>query len=86
MSLVLKLVLKLAWKLALKVVWVVEVVRAVEEVKVDRVTEVVKMVEVDEEVYRRDEKLGVKGPNNNNKDIGLRMTMPQAAGKKQPCL
>ena len=30
-----------------------------------------------------EENLGVKGPkNNNNKNVGLRMTMPQAAGKK----
>ena len=34
-------------------------------------------------VYRCEENLGVKGPNKNkNKDVGLRMTMPQVAGKK----
>ena len=50
------------------VVWVVEVIRKV------RVVEV---------VYRCEENLRVKGPkSNNNKDVGLRMTMPQAAGKK----
>ena len=33
-------------------------------------------------VYRYEENLGVKGPNNNkNNNVGLRMTMPQAAGK-----
>ena len=52
------------------VVGVVEMVRLVE---VNRVVEV---------VYRHEENLGVKGPNNNNKDVGLPMTMPQAAGKK----
>ena len=33
-----------------------------------------------------EENLGVKGPKNNNnkKDVGLPMTMPQAAGKKNP--
>ena len=42
--------------------------------------EVIRVVEV---VYRYEENLGVKGPNNNNnKDVGLPMTMPQAAGKK----
>ena len=53
------------------VVGVVEMVRLVE---VNRVVEV---------VYRHEENLGVKGPNknNNNKDVGLPMTMPQAAGK-----
>ena len=42
---------------------------------------VIRVVEV---VYRYEENLGVKGPNNNknkNKDVGLPMTMPQAAGK-----
>ena len=28
-----------------------------------------------------EENLGVKGPNKKNKDVGLPMTMPQAAGK-----
>ena len=58
--------------LDLVVVGVVEMVRLVE---VNRVVEV---------VYRHEENLGVKGPNknNNNKDVGLPMTMPQAAGKK----
>ena len=32
-------------------------------------------------VYRCEENLGVKGPKNKNKDVGLPMTMPQAAGK-----
>ena len=46
--------------------------------------EVISMVEV---VYRYEEILGVKGPNfksksNSKKDVGLRLTMPQAAGKK----
>ena len=40
--------------------------------------EVIRVVEV---VYRYEENLGVKGPNNKNKDVGLPMTMPQAAGK-----
>ena len=46
-----------------------------------RLVEVIRVVEV---VYRYEENLGVKGPNkkNNNKDVGLPMTMPQAAGKK----
>ena len=59
--------------LDLVVVGVVEMVRLVE---VNRVVEV---------VYRHEENLGVKGPNKNknkNKDVGLPMTMPQAAGKK----
>ena len=35
-------------------------------------------------VYRCEENLGVKGPNKNkNKDVGLRMTMPQVSGKKK---
>ena len=54
------------------VVWVVEVIREV------RVVEVIRMVEV---VYRYEEILGVKGPK--SKDVGLRMTMPQAAGNKR---
>ena len=48
-----------------------------------RVDEVIRMVVV---VYRYEEILGVKGPrskSNNNKDVGLCMTMPQAAGKKE---
>ena len=57
--------------LDLVVVGVVEMVRLVE---VNRVVEI---------VYRHEENLGVKGPNNKkNKDVGLPMTMPQAAGKK----
>ena len=40
--------------------------------------EVIRVVAV---VYRYEENLGVKGPNKNNKDVGLPMTMPQAAGK-----
>ena len=35
-----------------------------------------------EVVYRYEEILGVKGPKKSNKDVYLRMTMPQAAGKK----
>ena len=35
-------------------------------------------------VYRCEENLGVKGPNKKKKDVGLRMTMPQAAGKNTP--
>ena len=50
----------------------VEVVRVVEMV---RLVEVIRVVEV---VYRHEENLRVKGP---NKDVGLPMTMPQAAGK-----
>ena len=46
-----------------------------------RLVEVVRVVEVVEVVYRCEENLGVKGPNN-KKDVGLPMTMPQAAGKK----
>ena len=65
-------------------VWVVEVIRVVEVIGEVRVVKVVRVVEV---VYRYEEIFGVKGPksksnNNNNKDVGLRMTMPQAAGKK----
>ena len=41
-----------------------------------RLVEVNRVVEV---VYRHEENWGVKGP---NKDVGLPMTMPQAAGKK----
>ena len=42
------------------------------------------MIEV---VYRYEKNVGVKGPNlksksNNKKDVSLRLTMPQAAGKK----
>ena len=56
----------------------VEVVRVVEMV---RLVEVIRVVEV---VYRHEENLGIKGPkNNNNKDVGLLMTMPQAAGKNR---
>ena len=47
-----------------------------------RMVEVIRMVEV---VYLYEEILGVKGPNsksNNKKDVGLHLTMPQAAGKK----
>ena len=44
-------------------------------VEVVRLVEVIRVVEV---VYRYEENLGVKGP----KDVDLRMTMPQAAGKK----
>ena len=48
-------------------------------VRVVRLVEVIRVVEV---VYRYEENLGVKGPNNKNKkDVGLPMTMPQAAGK-----
>ena len=63
---------------AVEVARVVEVVRVVEMV---RLVEVNRVVEV---VYRHEENLGVKGPNKNNKnkDVGLPMTMPQAAGKK----
>ena len=41
------------------------------------------MIRVVEVVYRYEENLGVKGPNKKNKkkDVGLPMTMPQAAGK-----
>ena len=51
-------------------------------VEVVRLVEVIRVVEV---VYRYEENLGVKGPNNKNKnkDVGLPMTMPQAAGKKE---
>ena len=52
-------------------------------VEVVRLVEVIRVVEV---VYRYEENLGVKGPNNknkNNKDVGLPMTMPQAAGKNE---
>ena len=49
----------------------------VELVRVIRFVEVIRVVKV---VYRYEENLGVKGPNK-NKDVGLRMTMPQAAGK-----
>ena len=48
-------------------------------VEVVRLVEVIRVVEV---VYRYEENLGVKGPKNKNKDVGLPMTMPQAAGKK----
>ena len=44
-----------------------------------RLVEVNRVVEV---VYRHEENLGVKGPKKNKKDVGLPMTMPQAAGKK----
>ena len=57
----------------------VEVFRVVEMV---RLVEVIRVVKV---VYRYEENLGVKGPNKKNKkkDVGLPMTMPQAAGKKR---
>ena len=54
------------------------VVNVVKGVEVIRMVEVIRVVEV---VYRYEEILGVKGPKSNNKDVGLRMTMPQAAGK-----
>ena len=54
-------------------------VRVVGVVRVVRLVEVIRVVEV---VYRHEENLGVKGPKNKNKkDVGLPMTMPQAAGK-----
>ena len=61
----------------------VGVVRMVEVVEVVEVVVVVEVVRVVEVVYRCEENLGVKGPNNKNKnkDVGLPMTMPQAAGK-----
>ena len=65
-------------------VGVVGVVGLVGVVGVVGVVEMVRLVEVNrvvEVVYRHEENLGVKGPNNNNKDVGLPMTMPQAAGK-----
>ena len=57
----------------------VEVIRVVEVV---RVVEVIRMVEMIRVVYRYEENLGVKGPRKkkNNNNVGLRMTMPQAAG------
>ena len=60
-----------------RVVEVIRVVEVVRGVKVVRLVEVVRVVEV---FYRCEENLGVKGPNK-NKDVGLPMTMPQAAGK-----
>ena len=45
-------------------------------VEVVRLVEVIRVVEV---FYRYEENLGVKGP---KKDVGLPMTMPQAAGKR----
>ena len=59
--------------------------KAVEGVRVVEVVRLVKVIMVVEVVYRYEENLGVKGPNkkNNNKDVGLPMTMPQAAGKKK---
>ena len=62
----------------MRVVEVIRVGEVVGAVKVVRLVEVVRVVEV---VYRCEENLGVKGPNNKNKDVGLPMTMPQAAGK-----
>ena len=62
-----------------RVVEVMRVVEVVRAVKVVRLVEVVRVVEV---VYRCEENLGVKGPMN-KKDVGLRMTMPQAAGKNK---
>ena len=47
-------------------------------VEVIRVVDVIRVVEV---VYRHEENLGVKGPKN-KKDVGLPLTMLQAAGKK----
>ena len=64
----------------MRVVEVIRVVEVVRAVKVVRLVEVVRVVEV---VYKCEENLGVKGPNENNKDVGLPMTMPQAAGKKK---
>ena len=66
-----------------RVVVVVRVVEVVGVVGVVGVVEMVRLVEVNrvvEVVYRHEENLGVKGPNN-KKDVGLPMTMPQAAGK-----
>ena len=62
-----------------RLVRVVELVSVVRMVEVIRVVEVIKVVEV---VYRYEKNLGVKGSNKNKKDVGLPMTMPQAAGKK----
>ena len=62
----------------MRVVEVIRVVEVVRAVKMVRLVEVVRVVEV---VYRCEENLGVKGPNK-KKDVGLPMTMPQAAGNK----
>ena len=63
-----------------RVVGVVGVVGVVIMVEVVRVVEVVEVIRVVEVVYRCAENLGVKGPNK-NKDVGLPMTLPQAAGQ-----
>ena len=62
-----------------RVVELIRVVEVVREVKVVRLVEVVRVVEV---VYRCEENLGVKGPNK-KKDVGLPMTMLQAAGNNK---
>ena len=66
----------------MRVVEVIRVVEVVRAVKVVRLVEVVRVVEV---VYRCEENLGVKGPNKKNKkkDVGLPMTMLQAAGNNK---
>ena len=58
--------------------------RAVEVVRVVEVVKLVEVIRVVEVVYRHEENFGVKGPNKKNKkDVGLPMTMPQAAGKNK---
>ena len=59
--------------------------RAVEGVRVGEVVRLVEVIRVVEVVYRYEEHLRVKGPKKKKKkkDVGLPMTMPQAAGKKR---
>ena len=62
------------------VVTVVEEIRVVEVIKVVVVVRVVEVIGV---VNGQTLKLVVKGPKDNmKKDVGQRMTIPQAAGKK----
>ena len=49
-------------------------IRVVEVGKVIKVVEVFKVIRVVEVVYRYEENLGVKGPNKNNNNVGLRIT------------
>ena len=65
-----------------EVVKVFEVARVVEVVRVVEMVKLVEVIRVVEVVYKHEENLGVKGPKKKKKkDVGLPMTMPQAAGK-----
>ena len=77
-----RLVRRLVWFWVVgRVLRMLEVVIVVGVVDVVLVVGVIGEVKVVRVVYRYEEILGVKGPK--SKDVGLRMTMPQAAGNKR---